>query len=63
MAVINDSEMLEVIIDDLEEQRGYNHVEAVKWAEEHGEAIVSAMWEEYTYYMTSNSTDKGEDDG
>ena len=54
--VINDKAMLNCIVDDLVEQRGYSKEDALEWAKEHGEYIVSDMWEEYTNYIENNST-------
>ena len=53
--VINDNEMLEQVIEDLEDHRNMSNYNATIWAKEHSEAIVSAMWDEYSRYIENNA--------
>ena len=53
--IINDNAMLEQVIEDLEDHRNMSNYNATVWAKEHGEAIVSAMWDEYSRYIEINA--------
>ena len=53
--IINDNAMLEQIIEDLEDHRNLSNYESTLWAKEHGDAIVSAMWDEYSLYLENNA--------
>ena len=62
MEVINDALLKEEIIADLMEYRNYSQEEAEDWADEHGNKLVSDMWDAYSYYLESFAEYKGEEE-
>jgi len=59
MAVIDDKEMLECMIEDLIENYHYTEDEAKEFAKNNGSSIVNDMWDAYSHYFEEYATFKG----
>ncbi len=52
---INDKEMKQCMIDDLEENYNYTIKEIEEWISQHGDALISEMWDAYSSYIEINA--------
>ena len=60
VSVINDGAMTQCMRDDLEQNYEYTDENEInEWIEEHGEAVVGCMWDEYSHYFEDNAQYKG----
>jgi hypothetical protein len=59
MSIINDKELKEEVILDLINFRGYTKKEAEEWLSEYEEHLMSAMLNEYLYFIEEYAEYKG----
>jgi hypothetical protein len=59
MSIINDKELKEEVILDLINFRGYTKEEAEEWLSEYEEDLISAMWNEYSFFIEQHAEYKG----